>query len=317
MSIIIALLASFALTVVFLLIFIPLFKRYNVRQMIREVGPTWHQKKTGTPTMGGICFIAATVIVMLYLYRGEHIDGLMMVGVSVLMGGIGFIDDYFKVINKRNLGLKAWQKFTLQLVTSIAFVTVGRMTGVLSTVIEIPFIGRNVDLGLFYVPFAIFVMLSTSNGGNLTDGIDGLCSSVTAIICMFFLACSSVYGSSGIFPAALIGGLIAFLIFNMYPARVFMGDTGSLFLGAAVGAMGLVLANPLSILMIAVVYFAEALSVIIQVVYFKYTKKRFFKMAPIHHHFEMCGYSEMRIVITAMGVTVVMCALALFASGII
>ncbi len=317
MPLILSMSVTFILTIIFTAVFIPVLRKLKIKQTILEIGPSWHKAKTGTPTMGGVCFMLAIIIAMLYFRKSEGREGFLMLGASLGMGIIGSIDDYFKVINKRNLGLRAWQKFSLQTIIALAFVTAGRYMGLLSTKIEIPFINFNLDLGILYLPFATFVLLATTNAVNLTDGIDGLVSSVTSVVMMFFLATSTIYGTSFIFPSAIIGGLLGFLMFNAHPAKVFMGDTGSLFLGGAVGCLALTQANPLSILLIGIIYLIDTVSVIIQVVYYKFTKKRFFKMAPIHHHFEKVGWSEVKIVFVSVAITVVMCIIALLGNGVL
>ncbi len=295
-------------------VFIPVLHKLKFGQEIREEGPKWHQAKSGTPTMGGFIFIAAmvvSVVVCLIAGFGEVKYMILLTVVSLLFGGIGFIDDYIKVILKRNLGLTAKQKFGLQFLVAVVFsLWISYMTDI-GTVISIPFTSSVLDLKLFYVPFVTIVILATVNSVNLTDGLDGLATSVTIIVAIFFMLISSKLENDtvALFAAILLGGLVGFLFYNWKPAKVFMGDTGSLFLGGAVCAMAIILRQPLTLLIVGFVYVMESLSVIMQVTSFKLTGKRIFKMSPIHHHFEMCGFSEQKIVFLFSGVTLILCAL--------
>ena len=262
-------------------------------QEIREIGPSWHKKKSGTPTMGGIIFIIALLIAAAVNFRTVNSKYMLVLISSLLFGAIGFIDDFIKV--KRNLGLTSAQKFSMQLLVAVVFVLVGMHYGILPTKIFIPFAKVYAELGWLYIPFALFVVLGTVNSVNLTDGIDGLATSVTIIVMLFFsIALKDTPLTSFIY--GLIGGLLGFLVFNKNPAKVFMGDTGSLFLGGAVAALAMVSENPLILILVGFIYFAETLSVIIQVTSFKLTGKRVFKMSPIHHHFELGGWKETKIV---------------------
>jgi len=290
---------AFLISAILMPFVIPILRRLKFGQSIREIGPAWHNKKSGTPTMGGIVIILASVIPVI-IFRVFDVSTLLFMLGAAGFGIIGFIDDYIKVVKKRNLGLRAWQKSALQLVVAVAFVFFGLSHGVLSTTIDFGALGK-VDFSVFYIPFAILLMIGAVNSVNLTDGIDGLATSVTAVVMLFF-----VYITRGnAFCAALVGALMGFLIYNAHPAKVFMGDTGSLFLGGAVAAAGLLSGNPFILLIVGIVYVAETLSVIIQVTSFKLTGKRVFKMSPIHHHFEMCGWNEKKIVLVFTAVTLV------------
>lgn len=301
---------------------IPLLRRLKFGQEIREEGPKWHGKKSGTPTMGGFIFIIG---ILAGLAAGLCLPDVkaalprnvgMMVVVMLVYAAIGFLDDYIKVILKRNLGLTASQKFSLQLIAALAFVSWAVFGGYIGTQIRIPFTSVVWDMGWVFIPFAVLVILATVNSVNLTDGLDGLASCVTIVVAIFFLVFSAANkGSNGaveLFAATLIGALAGFLIYNRYPAKVFMGDTGSLCLGGAVCAMAILLEEPLALIIVGFVYVMESLSVIMQVTSYKLTKKRIFKMSPIHHHFEMCGWSEKKIVLIFSAVTAVLCVLMYF-----
>lgn len=323
--------AAFAVTAILGPIFIPWLHKLKFGQEIREEGPKWHQKKSGTPTMGGIMFItgigAAVIINLILLIIKGALTGVagkavLLFAVSLGFGAIGFTDDYIKVVKKRNLGLTAIQKFTMQLILTAAYAAAAYFMGELDTAIYIPFVNHAVNIPMWlYIPFIMFVMVGVVNAVNLTDGLDGLAASVTFVVSVFFmLAAFIAFNSSetgvSFFAAAMAGGLLAFLIYNKYPAKVFMGDTGSLFLGAAVALMGIDMKMEIFLIPVGFVYFAETLSVIMQTSYFKYTKKKYgegrriFKMTPIHHHFEMCGWQEKKIVRVFTLVTVLLCILA-------
>ncbi len=314
---------SFVLASVGGIFLIPFLHRLKFGQEIREDGPSWHQKKSGTPTMGGIIFIIAMVIsvvagnfVLQVVFPKKNLQGLfLMLGMAFAFGVIGFIDDYIKVILKRNLGLTAKQKFSLQFIASVAFTVWFVASGMVSTEIIIPFTGISLDFGYFYIPFIVIVMLATVNSVNLADGLDGLATSVTIVIAIFYMIISHFRGAGvvTVFAAALLGGLFGFLIFNRYPAKVFMGDTGSLFLGGAVCAMAIYMKQPITLIIVGLVYVIESASVILQVAYFKKTGKRIFKMSTIHHHFEMSGWSETKIVSVFVVVTMALCAIGYFA----
>lgn len=325
---------SFVLAVICGVIFIPALRRLKFGQEIREVGPSWHKNKSGTPTMGGIIFIissiASAVIVPLitsyFMPAGTAVNFsyITAIGLTALgFGLVGFVDDYIKVVKKRNLGLTAKQKFLAQAIIAVLFSVWAYFSDGVGSEIAVPFTNISFDLGIFYIPIVLFIMLGGVNSVNLTDGLDGLASSVTAVVSLFFCIAFfaidmslsvvfSAYFGAAEFSAALLGGLLGFLVFNKYPAKVFMGDTGSLFLGGAVSAMAVVLGNPLILILVGFIYICETLSVIIQVSVYKATGKRVFKMSPLHHHFEMCGWSERKIVAVFTAVTAVMCIVAFF-----
>lgn len=282
-------------------------------QSILEIGPNWHKNKQGTPTMGGLMFILGIVLASVVCLRDSK--AWIVLITALCFGAIGFYDDYIKVAKKRNLGLTSKQKFLLQLVVAIGLVVAAEVLDGEGTAILIPFTQRELSLGWIYYPFILFVILGTENSVNLTDGIDGLAAGITTIVMLFMAGMSWQYNQEGMMLLCLciVGGCLGFLVYNRYPAKVFMGDTGSLFLGGAVSACAVVLRQPLLLLLIGFIYFAETLSVILQVASYKATKKRIFKMAPIHHHFEMCGWSEKKIVLVFCSITVLLCGIALFA----
>ncbi len=316
----------FLLTVLILRKLIPVLKSRKMGQKILEIGPRWHKKKEGTPTMGGLSFIvgsAVTVVLLIVvsLIRGSIRDLLPFACAflfGLMNGAIGVIDDRAKLLHKQNEGLKAWQKYLFQLAATAIYITLLTLTGLLTTELPIPVVGVTVDLGWFYYPVAIFLLTGFVNSVNLTDGIDGLASSVTAVVGIFYALAAFLLVSAGrertslaAVAAVLIGSTLGFLVYNWYPARVFMGDTGSLFLGGLVIGGAFVLGSPLILVICGIVYVCETLSVILQVGYFKLTHgKRLFKMAPIHHHFEKSGWGEIRIVTVFSAVTAVFCALA-------
>lgn len=316
---------AFLLAAVLGRVLIPILRRLKFGQEIREEGPKWHEKKSGTPTMGGFIFLIAMVIALPAAMAagnalGEMVPGvrpvLMLVVVTLAFAAIGFLDDYIKVILKRNLGLTASQKFGLQFLVALAYVSWAVFGKNIDTVVRIPFTEASWNLGWFFIPFAVIVILATVNSVNLTDGLDGLATSVTLAVAVFFLLVSTVgrlfNPAVALFSSAMIGGLLGFLLYNKYPAKVFMGDTGSLALGGAVCGMAILLEEPLALLIVGFVYVMESLSVIMQVTSYQLTGKRIFKMSPIHHHFEMCGMSERKIVAMFTAVTIVLCALMYF-----
>ena len=298
---------SFAITAIIGRYLIPFLHKLNFGQTILDIGPNWHKNKQGTPTMGGIMFVIGIVIatsagVLLYAI-GHGLDSVsrfVFAGLlfALLNGGIGFIDDYVKVVKKRNLGLTAIQKLVLQFLVAAIYLFVMYLCKD-NTEILVPFVGY-VDLGFFYYIVMAVVLVGIVNAVNLTDGIDGLAGSVTFFACLFMMLIANVLGNhvaNVLFAAAAAGGCLGFLIWNFHPAKCFMGDTGSLFLGAMVCAIALAMDMQLLLLLIALVYLIEMFSVMLQVTYFKLTHgKRLFKMSPIHHHFEICGWSEMKIV---------------------
>ncbi|MBR5284578.1 MAG: phospho-N-acetylmuramoyl-pentapeptide-transferase [Clostridia bacterium] len=292
-------------------------RRMKFGQKILEDGPTWHMNKQNTPTMGGLIFIIGMIVPILVCLPAMIADGeyrpLLMLALSLVFAAIGFVDDYTKIKKKQNRGLTAKQKLLLQLAAAALFITVMRVMGYLEPQLIIPFVDITIELPwIVYLLFGIFVIVGADNAVNLTDGIDGLCGSVTAVVAVFFTALFTYMDSPArLFSAALLGGLMGFLYFNKYPAKVFMGDTGSLFLGGAVCAMAFACNLPLILIPVGIIYIIETLSDIIQIGYFKLTHgKRFFKMAPIHHHFEMCGWSEKKVVAVFSAVTILTCALS-------
>lgn len=324
---IVALVAGFIISALLGKSLTPALRRLKAGQSIKEDGPTWHMAKQGTPTMGGIMFIAATAIVVLVLDIQDIMAGELTAVVVFLFAGvfgvIGFLDDYAKVKKKENTGLSASQKFLLQLAAALCFLALLRSMGILSPNLYVPFLGVELRLPwVVYLIFAALVITGSVNAVNITDGIDGLAAGVTLPVCAFF-ACSFGYAylhwqrqeSMGmtLFAAALCGALMGFLVHNFHPAKVFMGDTGSLFLGGAVCGMAFALDMPLILIPVGIIYIAETLSDIIQIVYFKATHgKRIFRMAPLHHHLELGGWSEKKLVFTFAGITLVFCVLAYF-----
>lgn len=293
---------------------IPLLRRLKFGQNIREEGPKSHLKKAGTPTMGGVMFILSTTIVMIIMSDSLTEKGMVALYSLIAFGFIGFLDDLLKILKKQSEGLKAWQKMLLLLIVSGAFGYYSYVN--LPHDIIIPFTSFKLPLGVLYVPFVIFVYAAMTNAVNLTDGLDGLASTVSVLVLTFFGVLTFIIKdySLTIFSVALIAGLIGFLKFNAYPAKVFMGDTGSMALGGAVVAFATLTNSPLIIIIVGFIYLAEALSVMIQVTYFKLTNgKRIFKMAPLHHHFEQCGWPETRVVFVFWIVTVVLCWIGVLA----
>ena len=314
-TVILPVIISFAVSALLGPVVIPFLRRLKVGQTVRDEGPKEHLKKNGTPTMGGILIMIAVVVTSL-LYVKDFPKIIPILFLTLGFGMIGFIDDYIKVVLKRSMGLRAWQKMVGEiLVTSILYVYIDRYTDV-SFAMRIPFVsGQYLSIGVFTLPFFFVVILGTVNGANFTDGLDGLASSVTVLIATFFTVVA-IGLNSGIEPitCAVVGALLGFLLFNVHPAAVFMGDTGSLALGGFVAAVAYMMQLPLFILIVAFIYLAEVCSVIIQVCYFKITGgKRFFKMAPLHHHFELCGWSETRVVAVFSIITALLCLIALMA----
>ena len=314
-EIVIPVLISFAISLILGPIIIPFLRKLKMGQTERVEGVQSHLKKAGTPTMGGIIFLLAAVITSVF-YVKDYPSVIPVLFLTLGFGIIGFLDDYLKVVLRRSDGLLAWQKFLLQIVvTGIFAYYLVNYTSV-DLAMRIPFwTDHYLDLGWLAIPVMFFVVIGTVNGVNFTDGLDGLASSVTLIVAVFFTVVS-IGIKSGIEPVtcAVIGGLMGFLLFNVYPAKVFMGDTGSLALGGFVAGAAYMLQMPLFILLVGLIYLVEVLSVMIQVSYFKATHgKRIFKMAPIHHHFELCGWSETRVVAVFSIITAVMCLIALLA----
>lgn len=308
---------------------IPVLRSKKLGQKINEIGPRWHKNKEGTPIMGGIGFILPSAVIFAafavysavsgngkYAFSG-FLPGLITFVMALLCGCIGFFDDYTKLIKKQNEGFKAWQKLGLQLIVAAAYVAVMKAIGFVDTKLELPFCDKEIELGFFYYVISVILIAGIDNAVNLTDGVDGLCSSCTAVVAAFFAA-ASFCGIAGSSDASLLlmagctfGGCLGFLSWNFYPARIFMGDTGSLFLGGMVVGMAFLANEPLIVLLCGILYIIETLSVMLQVTYFKLTHgKRLFKMSPIHHHFEKCGWSEIKIVCVFSAVTVIGCVLA-------
>ena len=294
---------------------LPVLRALKAGQSIREVGPTWHNYKAGTPMMGGLMFIFATILCLAgNLFTMTDHTVWYVLALALCFGLVGFLDDFFKLKFKRNLGLTSAQKAMLQAAVSALYLYLLYKQGSLSCDLYIPF--ANVSFAihpLVYIFFAMFVIVGCVNAVNLTDGVDGLSSSVTIPVMIFFTAAAWLKGKAdlALLPASLLAGLVAYLFYNWHPAKVFMGDTGSLFLGGIVCGLAFALDMPLILILVGFVYIMETLSVILQVAYFKLTHgKRIFKMAPIHHHFEMCGWKEEKIVLSFTAVSAVMCVLA-------
>ena len=295
---------------------LPVLHALKAGQSIREIGPTWHNNKAGTPMMGGLMFIFAAIIVLLcnLPFMTDYTVFFVLI-LSLSFGFIGFLDDFTKLKYKRNLGLTSAQKAMLQMAVSALFLYAMYKAG-MDTHLYIPFVNVSFQLHpILYIFFAMFVMVGCVNAVNLTDGVDGLCGSVTIPVMVFFTAAAVAMGKLdlALLPASLVGGLIAYLFYNWHPAKVFMGDTGSLFLGGVVCALAFALEMPLILILVGIIYICETLSVILQVGYFKLTHgKRLFKMSPIHHHFEMCGWKEVKIVLVFTAISAIACVLAWF-----
>ena len=308
-------LISFIISALLGPVVIPYLRKLKVGQTTRDDGPQSHLKKTGTPTMGGIMILLAVVITSL-IYMKDYPKILPILFLTLGFGIIGFIDDYIKVVLKRSMGLRAWQKMALQIVVTGLFVYYLMTFHPEMLLMKIPFMsGKLLDLGILSIPAVFIVVIGTVNGTNFTDGLDGLASSVTVMVATFFSVVAIGTGS-GIEPitCAVVGALLGFLLFNVHPASVFMGDTGSLALGGFVAGAAYMLQMPIFIMIVGAIYLIEVLSVMMQVSYFKITKgKRIFKMAPIHHHFELCGWSETRVVAVFSIVTALLCLVALTA----
>lgn len=299
---------SFAISVVLSPIVIPFLKRLKFGQYIREEGPQSHQVKSGTPTMGGLIILFSVILTSLF-YIGSNREMLPILFMTLGFGLLGFLDDYIKVVMKRNMGLRAWQKMLGQIVITAVFSYYLINISGLGTKTLIPFMGEVTVPPVLFVLFIFIAVIGTVNGVNFTDGLDGLASGVTVCIATFF-SVVAIGTANGISPVtcSVVGSLLGFLVYNVYPARVFMGDTGSLALGGFVAATAFMLKMPVFILIIGFIYLAEVLSVMLQVSYFKLTHgKRIFKMAPIHHHFELCGWSETRVVALFTIVTALLC----------
>jgi phospho-N-acetylmuramoyl-pentapeptide-transferase len=295
-------LLGFLITVLLSPIFIPFLRRLKFGQSIRDEGPKSHQKKTGTPTMGGVMIlfsIIVTTLVMTEKFSDPTIKTYLLLFVTVGFGILGFLDDFIKVVMKRNLGLTSMQKLIGQILISVVFFIFLKQLD-FSTAIEIPIVNYSFDLGYFYALFIIFWLVGFSNAVNLTDGLDGLVSGTSAIAFGAFavLAWSQSQFEVAIFSVAIVGAVLGFLVFNAHPAKVFMGDTGSLALGGAIAAIAILTKMEIILLVIGGVFVIETLSVILQVASFKTTGKRIFRMSPLHHHYELLGWSEWKVVVT-------------------
>ncbi len=313
-DVVLPVLIAFGISVVLSPLVIPFLKKLKFGQFVRDDGPESHLKKSGTPTMGGLIILCSIVATSL-IYVKQYPKILPILFVTLGFGLIGFLDDYIKVVMKRSLGLRAWQKMALQIIVTGIFCYYIMTQTDLGSRMLIPFWHEHyLNVGFWYAPLLFFVVLGTVNGANFTDGLDGLASSVTVLIATFFTVVA-IGMKAGIEPitCATVGALLGFLVYNVFPARVFMGDTGSLALGGFVAATAYMLEMPLFIPIVALIYLVEVLSVIIQVVSFKTTGKRPFKMAPIHHHFELSGWPETKVVSIFAIVTAVLCLIGFLA----
>lgn len=312
-TILMSVIISFAISVLLGPVIIPFLRRLKVGQTVRDEGPQSHLKKNGTPTMGGILILLSVVVTSLFFVK-DYPKIIPILFLTLGFGMVGFLDDYIKVVLKRSMGLRAWQKMALQIVVTGVFVFYLLKYTDVSLAMKVPFMdGMYLDFGWLNIPILFLVVIGTVNGTNFTDGLDGLASSVTVLVATFFTVVAIGTGS-GIEPVtcAVVGALLGFLLFNVHPASVFMGDTGSLALGGFVAASAYMMQMPLYIVIVGFIYLVEVLSVMLQVSYFKMTGgKRIFKMAPIHHHFELCGWSETRVVTVFSIVTALLCLVAL------
>ena len=291
---------------------IEILRKLKAGQTEREEGLESHQKKTGTPTMGGVIFLLPVVVIGIF-YGASHKEVIPVLILTIGFGIIGFIDDYIKVVRKHNLGLRAWQKILGQFVVTILFSVYVETFTDISLAMKVPFTSIVLDFGIFNIPILFFIALGTANGTNFTDGVDGLCASVTAVVAAFFAVAGMHYGATGaeVMSSAMAGALLGYLVYNVYPGKVMMGDTGSLAIGGFVTGIAYVMQMPIFIVIVGFIYAFEVISVILQVSYFKITHgKRIFRMAPIHHHFEKGGWSETRVVNVFTTVTILLCLIA-------
>ena len=323
-GLLVTLVAAFLLSSVIGVWLIPFLHKLHYGQTILDIGPAWHKSKQGTPTMGGIMFIIGSILACAagwctIAFCAQGLVDASSHGTFYLVGGflmalgfgvIGFLDDYIKVVKKRNLGLKAWQKSAAQLLVAVIYLIAERIFAP-NDLLWIPFAGE-FSIGWFYYPLMLFIIIGAVNAVNLTDGVDGLAASVTMVAAMGFMLIAAIqsFTQMDLMAAALAGGCLGFLVWNFHPAKVFMGDTGSMFLGGMVVALAFGLCKPVLLLFIGIVYVVETMSDIIQIGSVKLTGKRVFKMAPIHHHFEMCGWSEVKIVVVFSAVTALGCLIA-------
>ena len=314
----IVVLMAFLVGVTFTSMAIPILEHKHTGQNIREEGPKSHMTKAGTPSMGGLAIIGATLFILFFttwLHKGFG-GAFFVISISfVLFGALGFLDDYEKIAKKQNLGLRAWQKLVIQILIGFAIAYYMANYSILGTVVYVPFIDIYADFGIWYIPFIAFVIVAMTNSVNLTDGLDGLASGVTALVALFFALAASAFNFEipMNFCAALCGACLGFLVYNKNPARIFMGDTGSLALGGGLAVAAIVMNMTLLLPIVGFVYVMEALSVLIQVASFKLTGKRVFKMAPIHHHFELCGMGERKVVALFWTIALVCCIIGLAA----
>ncbi len=307
-------LIAFGISVVLSPVMIPFLKKLKFGQFVRDDGPESHLKKSGTPTMGGLIILCSIVITSLFYVKSNPVI-LPVLFVTLGFGLVGFLDDYIKVVMKRSMGLRAWQKMAGQFVITAVFAYYLANYTKVGTRVLIPFThGYELDLGFWFYPFLFFVVIGTVNGTNFTDGLDGLLSSITVLTSTFFTVVA-IGTASGLEPitCAAVGALLGFLVYNVYPAKVFMGDTGSLALGGLIASTAVMLRMPVYIIIVGFIYFVEVLSVMIQVLYFKKTGKRVFKMAPIHHHFELSGWPETKVVAIFSIITAILCLVGLVA----
>ena len=311
-NIIYSVLLSFLISSIIGMLLIPLFKTLKLGQNIREEGPKSHNKKAGTPAFGGIIFIFSAIITMLIFKKQLTKETIFVFYAFLAFGFIGFIDDVLKKIHKKNEGLTSMQKMILLIFVSSFFAFYAYHNSSIGSLILIPFTGRMFNLGALYLPFIIFYYVATTNAVNLTDGLDGLATSITLLVMAFFALLSFGMGnySLAIFCGCVSGSLLGFLRYNSYPARIIMGDTGSIALGGIVATVAIILKNPLIIIIVGGIYVIETLSVIIQVISFKLTGKRIFKMTPIHHSFELSGWHEAKIVSVFSIITTILCLIA-------
>ena len=323
-GLLVTLVAAFLLSSVIGVWLIPFLHKLHYGQTILDIGPAWHKSKQGTPTMGGIMFIIGSILACAagwctIAFSAQGLVDASSHGTFYLVGGflmalgfgvIGFLDDYIKVVKKRNLGLKAWQKSAAQLLVAVIYLIAERIFAP-NDLLWIPFAGE-FSIGWFYYPLMLFIIIGAVNAVNLTDGVDGLAASVTMVAAMGFMLIAAIqsFTQMDLMAAALAGGCLGFLVWNFHPAKVFMGDTGSMFLGGMVVALAFGLRKQVLLLFIGIVYVVETMSDIIQIGSVKLTGKRVFKMAPIHHHFEMCGWSEVKIVVVFSAVTALGCLIA-------
>lgn len=323
-GLLVTLVAAFLLSSVIGVWLIPFLHKLHYGQTILDIGPAWHKSKQGTPTMGGIMFIIGSILACAagwctIAFSAQGLVDASSHGTFYLVGGflmalgfgvIGFLDDYIKVVKKRNLGLKAWQKSAAQLLVAVIYLIAERIFAP-NDLLWIPFAGE-FSIGWFYYPLMLFIIIGAVNAVNLTDGVDGLAASVTMVAAMGFMLIAAIqsFTQMDLMAAALAGGCLGFLVWNFHPAKVFMGDTGSMFLGGMVVALAFGLRKPVLLLFIGIIYVVETMSDIIQIGSVKLTGKRVFKMAPIHHHFEMCGWSEVKIVVVFSAVTALGCLIA-------